>query len=64
VDVVIASPVPYGELERTAEAMSAGGLSFRVASIETLIAMKTATGRAQDASDVEALRKILEASRG
>jgi hypothetical protein len=64
VDLVIASPVPYAELERTADAMSAGGLSFRVASIETLIAMKSATGRAQDASDVEALRKILGASRG
>jgi hypothetical protein len=64
VDLVIASPVPYAELERTADAMSAGGLSFRVASVERLIAMKTATGRAQDASDVEALRKVLEASRG
>jgi predicted nucleotidyltransferase len=64
VDVVVASPVPYADLERTAEPISAAGLSFRVASVEKLIAMKTGTGRAQDESDVEALRKILEASRG
>jgi nucleotidyltransferase AbiEii toxin of type IV toxin-antitoxin system len=64
VDVVVASPVPYADLQRTAEQMSAGGLAFRVASIEKLIAMKTGTGRAQDDSDVEALRKVLEASRG
>lgn len=64
VDVVVASPVPYRELDRTAEQMSAGGLAFRVASIEKLIEMKTGTGRAQDDSDVEALRKVLEATRG
>lgn len=64
VDVVVASPVPFADLERTAERMTAGGLSFRVASVEQLIAMKTGTGRAQDESDVEALRRILGASRG
>ncbi len=64
VDVVVASPVPYADLERTAERMSAGGLSFRVASVEKLIAMKSGTGRAQDESDVEALRRISEATRG
>lgn len=64
VDVVVASRVPYPELERTAEPLSAGGISFRVASVEALIAMKSGTGRAQDESDVEALRKIVEANRG
>ncbi len=64
VDLVISTPVPYEEIARTAERMSAGGVSFAVASIDVLIQMKSDTGRAQDASDVEALRKIQEASRG
>ncbi len=64
VDLVIASPVPYDEIERTAAKMSAGGVSFDVASIEVLIRMKTGTGRAQDASDVDALRRVEEATRG
>jgi hypothetical protein len=64
VDLVLASAVPFEEIERTADRMSAGGLDLAVASVETLIRMKTGTGRKQDASDVEALRRIREASRG
>ena len=50
VALVIASPVPFGEIERMADRMSAGGVELAVASIETLIRMKTGTGRKQDAS--------------
>ncbi len=64
VDLVIASPVPYGEIERTADRMTSGALELKVASIDVLIRMKTGTGRAQDASDVDALRRIQEALRG
>jgi hypothetical protein len=38
-------------------------IDLAVASVGTLIRMKTGTGRKQDASDVEALRRIQEASR-
>jgi hypothetical protein len=64
VDLVVASPVPFAEIERTAVRMSAAGVSFSVASIDVLIRMKSGTGREQDASDVDALRRIEEAARG
>jgi hypothetical protein len=64
VDLVLASPVPFDELERTADRMTAGGLTLAVASIDALIRMKIGTGRAQDASDVDALRRVLGGSRG
>jgi hypothetical protein len=64
VDLVLASPVPYAELERTADRLSAGGLTLAVASIPALIRMKTGTGRAQDASDVEALTRLQGVLRG
>ncbi len=62
VDLVIASPVPFEEIARTAERMTAAGVTFAVASIDVLIRMKTGTGRAQDASDVDALRRVRGAS--
>lgn len=58
VDLLIASPVPFEELQRTADRMAAGGLGFAVASLDALVRMKSGTGRAQDASDVEALLKV------
>lgn len=64
VDLVIASAVPFDEIERTADRMTAGGATIAVASIDVLIRMKTGTGRAQDASDVDALRRVKEALRG
>jgi hypothetical protein len=64
VDIVLDSPVAFEEMERTADRMTAAGLTFAVASIEILVRMKTGTGRAQDASDVEALRRVQEVLRG
>ncbi len=61
VDVVLDSPVPFEELLRTADRLSAGSVSVAVASIDALIRMKENTGRAQDASDVDALRRVKEA---
>jgi hypothetical protein len=58
VDLVVASPVPFEELLRTSDRVTAAGLSFAVASVDALVRMKSGTGRAQDASDVEALLKI------
>ena len=61
IDLLVAELVPYEEIEKTADKMTVGTLSFAVASIPMLIRLKTGTHRAQDASDVEALRKIQEA---
>jgi predicted nucleotidyltransferase len=60
VDIVLDSPVPFEEMERTADRMAAGGLTLAVASIDVLVRMKAETGRSQDASDVDALRRIKE----
>lgn len=60
VDLLLDIPMSIEELERDAEVVSAAGIVARVASIDALISMKTGTGRAQDASDVEALRRIQE----
>ncbi len=64
VDIVLASPVPFDEMERTADRLSAAGLTLVVASIDVLIRMKEGTGRSQDASDVDALRRVQEVIRG
>ena len=64
VDLVIASPVPFDEIERSADRLRSGALELKVASIDVLIQMKSGTGRAQDASDVDALRRIQETLRG
>jgi hypothetical protein len=64
VNLVISSPVPYGEIEGSADRMRSVNLELKVASIDVLIRMKTGTGRAQDASDVDALRRVQGALRG
>jgi hypothetical protein len=63
VDLLLVSPLPYDDLERDAEPVNAGPLRILVASIPSLIKMKEATGREQDASDVEALQRILKLER-
>jgi hypothetical protein len=60
VDVMLESPVPFEDLWAAASVMNIGGHEVRVASIEHLIRMKTAAGRAQDLPDVERLRSKLE----
>ena len=40
VDLVIASPVPYEEIERDADRVKSGSLEFKVASIDVLVRMK------------------------
>lgn len=64
VDLVIALPVPYDEIERSADRLKTGALELKVANIDVLIRMKSGTGRAQDSSDVDALRRIQETLRG
>ena len=57
-------PFPMTRIERSADRLRTGALELKVASIDVLIRMKSGTGRAQDASDVDALRRIQESLRG
>jgi hypothetical protein len=63
VDVLLACGVPFDEIAGSAEIVHAFGVQVPVASIDMLIRMKSGTGRAQDASDVEALTRVREARR-
>lgn len=58
VDLVIT--FPFEEVEADADAFTARGLTIHVASVKTLVRMKTGTGRDQDVSDIDALRRISE----
>ncbi len=58
VDILLVSPVPYNELRLRAHVRHAGGLDLPVADPRDLIRMKRRTGRAQDASDIDALRRL------
>lgn len=48
----------YGELRRNADRYDLGGFNVSVASVDDLIAMKQATGRAKDLLDIEELEAI------
>ncbi len=59
VDVLVAPPgVDMAAVVARSTRMSMGGVSVYVSSIDDLIAMKRATGRAQDADDVKNLERI------
>jgi hypothetical protein len=60
VDIMLAPAVPFEELWRSASVINIGGNEVRVASIEHLIRMKAAAGRAQDLADIERLRAKLK----
>lgn len=59
-DILVSSPVPYEELERTADVVEALGLRIRIASISSLLRMKAVAGREQDLADIDALERILK----
>ncbi len=58
VDIIIDSPVSFGEAQRGAVRIKIGNLTVPVISIDKLIIMKKKTGRAVDRFDVHELKKI------
>lgn len=58
VDCLIDPAVPFERLAASAVVKSVGTLAVPVASIDDLIALKRASGRAIDASDIEALERL------
>jgi len=58
IDVLVASPVDFGEAARGATTYEVEGTSVPIASIESLIAMKRFAGRPHDLSDINALERI------
>lgn len=65
VDVLLSSPIPFEEAEQARTVVKAGELPIPVVSLDHLIAMKRAAGRAQDLADVaslEKLKRLLESS--
>jgi hypothetical protein len=60
VDIMLAPVVPFEDLWTAASVMSIGDHDVRVASIDHLIRLKAAAGRAQDLADIERLRAKLK----
>lgn len=58
VDIIVQPKVSFETMYRNRIEKDIGGVLFSVASIDDLIALKTGTGRQQDASDVVALNKV------
>lgn len=56
VDILVRPSVPFDAMYRNRIEKDIGGVRLKLASIDDLIALKTGTGRRQDASDIEALR--------
>ncbi len=60
IDIVIYSPIPYRELKMRAIMIELGSEKIPVVSIHDLIKLKETSGRKQDISDIEHLKRLLE----
>lgn len=58
VDLFAENPKDFEELHQRGKSVSLHGLDVRICSIDDLIELKTASGRAQDLLDIQALRTI------
>jgi hypothetical protein len=58
VDLLIQPLVPFETLHANSESRDLQGIEIRMATITDLIALKTGTGRAIDAADIEALQTL------
>ena len=57
-DVLIAPVIPFEDLQRDVTIVDVGPYRIPVASIDHLIAMKSASGRSKDVLDIEELEKL------
>ena len=64
VDIFAHYPISFNELWDTAEQMDLGGIICHVASIESLIKMKSIAGRKKDLEDIEHLKEGKYVNRG
>lgn len=58
VDIIVRPKVPFETMSRNRVEKDIGGVRFKIACIDDLIALKTGTGRKQDESDIAALEKV------
>jgi hypothetical protein len=58
VDLLVQTPMPFEAAYARRVEKTVAGVAVSIASIEDLVAMKTGTGRAKDASDIAALRAL------
>jgi len=58
VDIIIESPISFGEAAKNAVKIKSGDIVLPVISIDNLIKMKKGTGRSIDKLDIEELKKI------
>lgn len=58
INIVVRPKVPFDKMYQNRLEKDIGGVRLNVASIDDLIALKTNTGRSQDASDIVALNKV------
>lgn len=63
IDVLLDVGADYAVAARDALTLDVEGSPLRIASIDVLIALKSASGREQDRSDIEALRRARELAR-
>ncbi len=62
VDIIVQPKVSFERMYQNRIEKNIGGVQFKVASIDDLIALKTGTGRNKDASDIAALNKVKQIS--
>lgn len=60
IDLFVQEPIPFETLWEGAREIDVAGTPVRIASIEDLITMKRAAGRAQDLADIDALERLAE----
>ena len=58
IDIIVRPTVSFDLMYRNRIEKYIGGIQCKVASLDDLIALKTDTGRKQDASDIVALKKV------
>ncbi|MBI3609193.1 MAG: hypothetical protein HY204_00625 [Nitrospirae bacterium] len=58
VDLLLESPVPFGEADRDKMIVTVEAVRIPVMSVDHLIVMKRAAGRQQDLDDIETLERI------